>query len=377
MPDDPINEVVVIVPEDSGTLAANPAGTTDTSGSTSVTEEIIDVILDPFGSGDNPAETGTTPEEVVEEVFVVEPGADSSAAGGEVGATDPTDAAAAAAVADEPLGAVDPASDIPEAGGEGFATDPTDAAAAAAAADEPLGAAEPATDIPEAGGEGFATEPADTGDLTGTETAADDPAAGFAADPDTTATDPDTAVADPDAATADPTADTTDPDAQAQADAASDAQETLQQDEQAEAQAAASGDYATAQDDAQQAYSASQDLANAGGPDNTDETWHAAQDESWANWDQQTADENAQTAASFANDTTGNPDDAWDAELYGGVAESNQEAADDHGEAGEFGDSLGPEDSSAVAEEAPVDEAPAEEAPVEESSPVDDDSSAV
>jgi hypothetical protein len=327
MPDDPTNEVVVIVPEDSGTLGANAAA--DPSGSESVTEEIIDVILDPFGSGDNSAESVTTPDGVVEEVFVVEPGADSSAAGGEAGALDPTDAAAAAAVAGEPLGAADPATDTTGTG------------------------------------EGFATDPTDTGDLTGTETGVDDSAAGLAADPDA-------AVADPDAATADPTADTTDPDAQAQSDALSDAQQTQQQDEQAEGQAAASGDYATAQDDAQQAYSASQDVANAGGPDNTDETWQASQDESWANWDQETANEDAQTAESYADDTTGNPDDAADAALYAGDAQNEEATADASGEAGEYGDSLGPEDdTSAVADEAPVDDAPAEE-----SSSVDDDSSA-
>jgi hypothetical protein len=156
-----------------------------------------------------------------------------------------------------------------------------------------------------------------------------------------------------------------------------DAQQTQQQDEQAEGQAAASGDYSTAQDDAQQAYSASQDVANAGGPDNTDQTWQASQDESWANWDQQTADENAQTAASYANDTTGNPDDAADAALYAGDAQNEQANADASGEAGEYGDSVGPEDdTSAVADEAPVDEAPAEEAPADDSAAVDDDSSA-
>jgi hypothetical protein len=156
--------------------------------------------------------------------------------------------------------------------------------------------------------------------------------------------------------------DTTDPDA------LSDAQQTLQQDEIAEAQAAASGDYATAQDDSQQAYGASQDVANAGGPDNTDQTWDAAQNESWANWDQQTADQDAATAASYADSAT--PDDA---EIYSAAADNEAGNADDAAEAGEYGDSLGPaEDTSAVA-----DEAPAEEAPVDESAAVDDDSSAV
>jgi len=70
-----------------------------------------------------------------------------------------------------------------------------------------------------------------------------------------------------------------------------------------------------------------------------------------------------------------NPDDAADAELYSDAAQSEQGSADDAGEAGEFGDSLGPEDSAAVADEAPVDDAPAEEAPADDSPAVDDDSS--
>ncbi len=113
-------------------------------------------------------------------------------------------------------------------------------------------------------------------------------------------------------------------------------------------------------------------MANDGGPDSTDQTWEASQDESWANWDQETANEDAQTAESYADDTTGNPDDAADAALYAGDAQNEEATADASGEAGEYGDSLGPEDdTSAVADEAPVDDAPAEE-----SSSVDDDSSA-
>jgi len=168
-------------------------------------------------------------------------------------------------------------------------------------------------------------------------------------------------------------ADTTDPDA------LSDAQQTLQQDETAEAQAAASGDYAAASNDAQQAYGDSQTVADAGGPDNTDQTWDAAQNESWANWDQQTANEDAQTAQSYATDTSGNPDDAADAGIYAAAADNAQENADDHGEAGEYGDALGPQDdSSAAAEETPVDDTPEEDsAPVEDSAPSADDDSSV
>ena len=327
MPDDPSNEVVVIVPDDSGTLAANIADSADTSGSTSVTEEIIDVILDPFGSADNSAGSATAPEGVLAEFFVADPVVDSSAIGSEGYITNPMDGTATSAGAYEPEGMVDPVTDAPGINIEGNSTDPIET-----------------SDL--------------TGDLAGAEAGAVDSGAA-------------TSDADP-VAGIDSTADTTDPDTQFQSDALSDDQQTLQQDEQAEGQAAASGDYGTAQDDAQQAYSASQDVANAGGPDNTDETWQASQDESWANWDQQTADENAQTAESYANDTTGNPDDAADAALYAGDAQDEQANADAAGEAGEYGDSQGPEDdTSAVADDAPVDDTPVDDS----ASSVDDDSS--
>ena len=91
MPDEAINEVVVIVPEDSGTPAANPGDAASPSGSETASEEVIDAILDPFGSGDNSTGSDTTTEGVVEEFVVVEPGGDSSATGGEGTATDPTD----------------------------------------------------------------------------------------------------------------------------------------------------------------------------------------------------------------------------------------------------------------------------------------------
>jgi hypothetical protein len=151
----------------------------------------------------------------------------------------------------------------------------------------------------------------------------------------------------------------------------SDAQQTLQQDEQAEAAAAATGDYATANDDAQQAYSASQDVANAGGPDDTDATWTAAQNESWANADQQTADQDAQTAASYAADPDDNPSDAADAAMYAGDAQSEEATADDSAAAGAYGDPVGP------AEDTAVDDTPVEDtAAVDDTATVDDDSSA-
>jgi hypothetical protein len=171
---------------------------------------------------------------------------------------------------------------------------------------------------------------------------------------------------------------TTDPDSSSQSSTLADDQQTLEQQEQAEGQAAASGDYSTAQNDAQQAYEQSQTVANEGGPDNTNETWEAAQNESWANWDQQTADQDAATAASYANDTSGNPSDAADAQLYGDAAQSEQQTADGYGEAGEYGDPVGePVDTPTASDEAPAeDSAPVDDTAAADTSAVDEDSSA-
>ncbi len=72
----------------------------------------------------------------------------------------------------------------------------------------------------------------------------------------------------------------------------------------------AAGDYSTASSDASQAYQDSETVAGEGGPDNTDETWTAQLNESWANSDQQTADQDAATADSYA--AAGFTDDAAD-----------------------------------------------------------------
>jgi hypothetical protein len=142
---------------------------------------------------------------------------------------------------------------------------------------------------------------------------------------------------------------TTDPDAQSQADSD---QQTLEQEQQQEGQAAASGDYSAAQQDATQAYEQSQTVAGEGGPDNTDATWNAMQRESWANWDQQTADQDQQASDSYAA-----AGDAQGAEVYGDAAGTEQGNADNSGEAGEYGDPVGePADSTATADEAPADD---------------------
>jgi hypothetical protein len=381
MPDP--SEVVVIVPDDT----ANPADALSSTDSEPVVVEVFDAILDPFGSNDPTDSTAFATSDGEPEIVVIETGGVSDIADGtatastvdtDTGSTfDPTDLAAGAG-----LGAVAASPGDTDTGG-GF--DPTDLAAGAG-----LGAATASAVDTDTGG---AFDPtAVASDIDGGTT----PDVGEATDPTVTdtdtaaATDPDltaaadsgaTAAADPDAAAADPdaTGDTTDADTQAQTDAVNDATATQQQAEQSEAQAVASGDYATASDDAQQAYSASQDVANAGGADNTDSTWTAAQNESWANWDQQTADQDQATAESYANSAT--PDDA---SIYSAAAENEQGNADNAAEAGEYGDPLGPEaDSTAAPEEAPVDDtpvddsAPAEDAaPVEDTSTVDDDSSA-
>jgi hypothetical protein len=181
--DDEVNEVVVLVPEDAGTSAANP------SDSGSATEEIIDAVLDPLGAVDNSPDASATPGEVVEEVVVVEP-ADSSGTGD-----------------------------------TGTVTDQTDTTSAGS--DEPVGVVEPAADSPSTGDDGTATDPAEVGDLTGTGTTSGDSS-------DTGAGDMTAGIdsTDPDAASADP-------DAQAATDAAT-------SDQAAADQAVADGDYATA-----------------------------------------------------------------------------------------------------------------------------------
>ncbi len=299
MADDNPNEVVVIVPEASGDPTANPVDASNPSDPGSVTEEIIDVVLDPLGSSD----TSTEGTAAVEEVIVVEAEGATTGTEGQPAATGTPDQA------DSP--ASEPGYSDPSVTGTG-SVDPGEVEA-------------PAGDVsPDATGD---TSPA--GSTTGDSTiaGADDTTEGIGGT-DTDATDA--------------TTDTTDPDAQSQSDAQSDAQYNLDQSEQAESQAAASGDYSTAQDDATQAYQASEDLANAGGPDNTDTTWSAMQDESWANWDQQTANEDSQSAESYAE-----AGDAQGAEVYGDAAQNEQENADNSGAEGEYGGELGPEmDSS-------------------------------
>jgi len=146
-------------------------------------------------------------------------------------------------------------------------------------------------------------------------------------------------------------------------------QETLAQEEQAEGQAAASGDYSTASADAQQAYQQSETVAGEGGPDNTDETWTAQLDESWANSDQQTAEGDAQTADSYAAAGFGD-----DAQMYAGDAQSEEQNADAAGEEGAYGDPTGQEMDTPT-EEATADEAPVEDAPVDDTAGADDDAS--
>jgi len=137
----------------------------------------------------------------------------------------------------------------------------------------------------------------------------------------------------------------------------------------------ASGDYSTANTDAQAAYSESQTVAGEGGPDNTDETWNAQLDESWANSDQETATEDQTTAESYA--AAGFTDDA---QMYSEDGTAEEQTADGSAEAGEYGDPVGepvdtPVDDSAPAEEAPAEEAPVDDAPADDTT-VDDDSSA-
>ena len=209
MPDNTIDEVVVVVPEGTLNAAANPTEASTSTGSESVVEEIFDAILDPTGSNDPTDATavgtgaGETEVVVVEsagvspdagggtatsavgagepEVVVIEPGADVP--GTESGsATDPTSET-------DPGGVVEPTAISPDAG-DGSTITPTGDTGAE-------GVAEPFAVSPDT--EGISTpDTADPMDSPVTETGADDPSGVVGFDPDTTAADPDTTAADPD-----------------------------------------------------------------------------------------------------------------------------------------------------------------------------------
>jgi hypothetical protein len=379
MPDDP-NEVVVIIPDAPADGATGSADGSNPSDSEPVVVEVFEAVADPTGGSDPTDSTGTTtgePEVIVveegaapdggPEVIVIDP--DATAPGTDGGpSSDPTssDPTSQGDPGTDPTGVADPITAAPDTGDTPTTGDPG-----------PEGVVDPTGNSPDAG-DGPATP-----DITDPS----DPTAGGAigSDPDTTGTtDPDaTGTTDPTATgTTDPDSSTTDPDSQTPIDTTAD-QQTLEQEEEKESKDVQAGDYSAAYSDSQQAYQQSETLAGEGGPDNTDDTWTAQLDESWANSDQQTADQDAITAASYANDPTGNPAvDAADAQLYGDAAQNEQQSADNSGEAGQYGDPIGePVDTptapdEAPAEEAPAEEAPAEEAPVEDTSTVDDDSSA-
>jgi hypothetical protein len=146
-------------------------------------------------------------------------------------------------------------------------------------------------------------------------------------------------------------------------------QQTLAQDEQQEAQDVAAGDYSAADYDAQAADAEAGQVAEEGGPDNTTETWDAALNESWADSQQQTAEQDQQYADSYAAAGFGD-----DAQMYSEAAANEEQTADNSAEAGEYGDPLGP------SEDAPTDagaEPAADEAPAAEEAPVEDDTAAV
>jgi hypothetical protein len=385
MPDDP-NEVVVIVPDAPADGATGSADGSNPSDSEPVVVEVFEAVSDPTGS-DPTDSTGTTtgePEVIVveegagpggePEVIVIDPVAEAPGTDGGP-SSDPTSS--------DPTGQSDPGTDpiaaTPDTGDAPTTGDPG-----------PEGAVDPTGNAPETG-DGTAgpdiTDPTDptSGDPTAGGTIGSDPDTTGTTDPDTTGSNDPTAAGttDPDSTgTTDPDSSTTDPDSQTPIDTTAD-QQTLEQEEEKESKDVQAGDYSAAYSDSQQAYQQSETLAGEGGPDNTDDTWTAQLDESWANSDQQTADQDAITAASYANDPTGNPAvDAADAQLYGDAAQNEQQSADNSGEAGQYGDPIGePVDTptapdEAPAEEAPAEEAPAEEAPVEDTSTVDDDSSA-
>lgn len=204
MPDDTnsqgseVEEVIVVVPEETAGASA-PSGTGASTGETgtapesgSVTEEVIEAVLDPLGvagAGDGSGTaTGAAEEVVVVEEVVLDP--DATGAGTATDPTDPTDPNAPTEQGASPAAEQDPASTV-----EGSATGDN-----APESDGGWSVSDPSADGI-AGGE--STDPVD-GAVTGDP---DDPATA-SIDPETT-TDPD-ATADPSA-----TADPADPDATA------------------------------------------------------------------------------------------------------------------------------------------------------------------
>jgi hypothetical protein len=152
-------------------------------------------------------------------------------------------------------------------------------------------------------------------------------------------------------------------------------QQTAAADQAQEATDAAAGDYAAATEDAQNASAAATAADQSGGGLTNDGSADTeALDESWANWDQETADQDATTAESYAE--AGFTDDA---QMYAQDGAAEEQTAQGLGDEGTF-DTAGAEpvpDDTATPEEAPVEEAPVEEAaPVDESVPTDDDASA-
>jgi hypothetical protein len=137
-------------------------------------------------------------------------------------------------------------------------------------------------------------------------------------------------------------------------------QQTAATDQAQEATDAASGDYAAATDDAQNASAAAVGAdATGGGLTNDGSADTEALDESWANWDQETADQDATTAQSYAD--AGFTDDA---QMYAGDAAGEEQTAAGLGDEGTY--------DTAGAEAVPDDTAVADEAPVEDAAPVDD-----
>jgi hypothetical protein len=212
---------------------------------------------------------------------------------------------------------------------------------------------------------GFAST--DTG-LSPTESGAGDPAESGAGDATAGLADPDSTEVE--SGSTDASADTTDAATPAEDGTLSDDEQTLQQQEDQEAQDVQSGNYAAAQNDSEQAYQTSETVAGEGGPDSTDSTWEANLNDCWANSDQQTADQDEVTAESYA--ASGNTDDA---ELYGSAA-NEEGTVDNSAEAGEYGDTVGPDVDTPTAEDtAPaVDDTPPEETAAVDDTPADDSS---
>ncbi len=331
------NEVVVVMPDETGKPVATVMEVANPNESESVVEEIIDAIFDPFGSDDTATDAATAPITVVEPVMIVEPVIVAPVVDGEWGATDALDTAD-----------LDLSTGIssPDETGDVVTAEPDSADAAAEA--EAQAHADAATDL-----QSKADDAIGKGD--------------YAAAAELRES------AENEAWTAG-TSDMLHGSDSTRLESAADQQAKAEEFEREEGQHAAAGDYEAARDDASHAASAMGDADfNAGASDHTGQADAEYQEMDWAVSEEHLAEQDAQSAEGYAE--AGLPDSA---EVYAESAIDHQESADEHGDLGEHGGDLAVDDSSsAVEHDSYVDTSSSVDTSVDTSSTYDDTSSSV